>query len=246
MIGFRFVKKTRTFIPFTHCFTAVALPLRLGSARHSRPQPHRITARRRRIALSSATTPPAYPSRRLLHLVSDRIASQRIIHLGGRPRRRKKKEEERPQPAGYYKTWAAPNTPPYPFTSRYAPRYISDRSSSRPGRLFLAAFSYHPPSFRVPRQCWPTQVHFPRINRLDTNDISSHLRRSSGSCLESHPHVMYPSQHSAMAAPQKPETFMLSTEAQQALPHDAQVALQQVDNRKSTPPPLPPASILHC
>lgn len=33
-----------------------------------------------------------------------------------------------------------------------------------------------------------------------------------------------------MAAPQKPETFMLSTEAQQALPHDAQVALQQVDN----------------
>lgn len=32
------------------------------------------------------------------------------------------------------------------------------------------------------------------------------------------------------AAPQKPETFMLSTEAQQALPHDAQVALQQVDN----------------
>lgn len=35
-----------------------------------------------------------------------------------------------------------------------------------------------------------------------------------------------------MAAPQKPETFMLSTEAQQALPHDAQVALQQVDNCK--------------
>lgn len=37
------------------------------------------------------------------------------------------------------------------------------------------------------------------------------------------------SQHATMA-PQKPETFMLSTEAQQALPHDAQVALQQVDN----------------
>lgn len=36
----------------------------------------------------------------------------------------------------------------------------------------------------------------------------------------------------AAAAPQKPETFMLSTEAQQALPHDAQVALQQVDNLK--------------
>jgi hypothetical protein len=34
-----------------------------------------------------------------------------------------------------------------------------------------------------------------------------------------------------MAPPQKPETFMLSTEAQQSLPHDAQVALQQVDNR---------------
>lgn len=39
------------------------------------------------------------------------------------------------------------------------------------------------------------------------------------------------SQQAAMA-PQKPETFMLSTEAQQALPHDAQVALQQVDNRE--------------
>ncbi|KAG6006358.1 hypothetical protein E4U54_000191 [Claviceps lovelessii] len=35
--------------------------------------------------------------------------------------------------------------------------------------------------------------------------------------------------------PQKPETFMLSTEAQQALPHDAQVALQQVDNSFGRP-----------
>ena len=41
---------------------------------------------------------------------------------------------------------------------------------------------------------------------------------------------MYP-QHGAAVAPQKPETFMLSTEAQQSLPQDAQVALQQVDNR---------------
>jgi transcription factor STE12 len=39
------------------------------------------------------------------------------------------------------------------------------------------------------------------------------------------------SQNAAMAS-QKPETFMLSTEAQQALPHDAQVALNQVDNCK--------------
>ena len=38
-----------------------------------------------------------------------------------------------------------------------------------------------------------------------------------------------------MAPPQKPETFMLSSEAQQSLPQDAQVALQQVDNRKSLP-----------
>jgi transcription factor STE12 len=38
-------------------------------------------------------------------------------------------------------------------------------------------------------------------------------------------------QNQALAA-QKPETFMLSTEAQQALPHDAQVALNQVDNRE--------------
>ncbi|KAI9681797.1 MAG: homeodomain transcription factor ste12 [Trizodia sp. TS-e1964] len=35
-----------------------------------------------------------------------------------------------------------------------------------------------------------------------------------------------------MAPPQKPETFMLSNEAQQSLPQDAQVALQQVDNLK--------------
>ena len=34
-----------------------------------------------------------------------------------------------------------------------------------------------------------------------------------------------------MAPPQKPETFMLSNEAQQSLPQDAQVALQQVDSR---------------
>jgi len=41
-------------------------------------------------------------------------------------------------------------------------------------------------------------------------------------------------QNAVMAAPtQKPETFMLSPEAQQALPHDAQVALQQVDNCES-------------
>lgn len=32
---------------------------------------------------------------------------------------------------------------------------------------------------------------------------------------------------------------MLSTEAQQALPHDAQVALQQVDNRESSATKLP-------
>ncbi|KAJ5689564.1 hypothetical protein N7462_003956 [Penicillium macrosclerotiorum] len=43
---------------------------------------------------------------------------------------------------------------------------------------------------------------------------------------------MYPHPGAPMAPPQKPETFMLSTEAQQSLPHDAQVALQQVDNLK--------------
>ncbi|EFR00698.1 transcription factor steA [Nannizzia gypsea CBS 118893] len=42
---------------------------------------------------------------------------------------------------------------------------------------------------------------------------------------------MYP--HGApMPPPQKPETFMLSNEAQQSLPQDVQVALQQVDNLK--------------
>ncbi|KAI5790212.1 STE like transcription factor-domain-containing protein [Geopyxis carbonaria] len=42
-------------------------------------------------------------------------------------------------------------------------------------------------------------------------------------------HLMYSQSH---LANQKPETFMLSTEAQQSLPHEAQVALQQVDNLK--------------
>ena len=43
---------------------------------------------------------------------------------------------------------------------------------------------------------------------------------------------MYSQQNAAMSVNQKPETFMLTPEAQQALPHDAQVALQQVDNRE--------------
>ncbi|KNG80299.1 transcription factor steA, partial [Aspergillus nomiae NRRL 13137] len=51
------------------------------------------------------------------------------------------------------------------------------------------------------------------------------------SCLHSLS-KMYPQHGAPMAPPQKPETFMLSNEAQQSLPHDAQVALQQVDNLK--------------
>jgi transcription factor STE12 len=47
-------------------------------------------------------------------------------------------------------------------------------------------------------------------------------------------HMMYSQHHATMAPPQKPETFMLSSEAQQSLPQDAQVALQQVDNCKSS------------
>lgn len=47
-------------------------------------------------------------------------------------------------------------------------------------------------------------------------------------------HMMYSQHHAPMAPPQKPETFMLSSEAQQSLPQDAQVALQQVDNREWT------------
>ncbi|KAJ5183087.1 hypothetical protein N7492_000703 [Penicillium capsulatum] len=43
---------------------------------------------------------------------------------------------------------------------------------------------------------------------------------------------MYPQPGAPMPPPQKPETFMLSQEAQQSLPQDAQVALQQVDNLK--------------
>lgn len=42
---------------------------------------------------------------------------------------------------------------------------------------------------------------------------------------------MFPHHGPPMPPPQKPETFMLSSEAQQSLPQDAQVALQQVDNR---------------
>lgn len=45
---------------------------------------------------------------------------------------------------------------------------------------------------------------------------------------------MYSQTNAPMAPPQKPETFMLSESAQQSLPQDAQVALQQVDNREYT------------
>ncbi len=45
---------------------------------------------------------------------------------------------------------------------------------------------------------------------------------------------MHSQNSAAMAPPQKPETFMLSDAAQQSLPQDAQVALQQVDNREYT------------
>jgi transcription factor STE12 len=53
-------------------------------------------------------------------------------------------------------------------------------------------------------------------------------------------HMMYSHHHATMAPPQKPETFMLSSEAQQSLPQDAQVALQQVDNCRSLLSPLLP------
>lgn len=49
--------------------------------------------------------------------------------------------------------------------------------------------------------------------------------------------MMYSQHHATMAPPQKPETFMLSSEAQQSLPQDAQVALQQVDNCKEQSQP---------
>ena len=47
---------------------------------------------------------------------------------------------------------------------------------------------------------------------------------------------MYSNAHSAMPPPQSrsvaPETFLLDQDAQQSLPPDSIVALQQVDNRK--------------
>ncbi|CAD0111501.1 unnamed protein product [Aureobasidium uvarum] len=47
---------------------------------------------------------------------------------------------------------------------------------------------------------------------------------------------MYSTQHGAMAGPPQgrsvaPETFLLDQDAQQSLPQDSIVALQQVDNR---------------
>jgi hypothetical protein len=55
---------------------------------------------------------------------------------------------------------------------------------------------------------------------------------------------MYSTQHAVMAGqPQArsvaPETFLLDQDAQQSLPPDSVVALQQVDNRMSSPHPLP-------
>jgi hypothetical protein len=54
---------------------------------------------------------------------------------------------------------------------------------------------------------------------------------------------MYSNPHGAMPPPQSrsvaPETFLLDQDAQQSLPPDSIVALQQVDNRMSLPLPLP-------
>lgn len=53
--------------------------------------------------------------------------------------------------------------------------------------------------------------------------------------------AMFSQSNASMAPPQKPETFMLSDAAQQSLPQDAQVALQQVDNCKFQPSVWSPA-----
>lgn len=55
---------------------------------------------------------------------------------------------------------------------------------------------------------------------------------------------MYSTQHAVMGGqPQArsvaPETFLLDQDAQQSLPPDSVVALQQVDNRMSSPHSLP-------
>jgi hypothetical protein len=52
---------------------------------------------------------------------------------------------------------------------------------------------------------------------------------------------MYPNPHHAQMPPPQarsvaPETFLLDQDAQQSLPPDSVVALQQVDNRTCTPP----------
>ena len=68
--------------------------------------------------------------------------------------------------------------------------------------------------------------------RLPLLSHQSSLDQRLGTCAV-HPAAMYPQNGAPVAPPQKPETFMLSSEAQQRLPQDAQVALQQVDNRMS-------------
>jgi hypothetical protein len=67
---------------------------------------------------------------------------------------------------------------------------------------------------------------------------------------------MYPNPHHAQMPPPQarsvaPETFLLDQDAQQSLPPDSVVALQQVDNRMCTPdlrlrlhPLTPPSQIL--
>lgn len=152
------------------------MPFRSGSAAHGiralnriASPPGAVASHCRRQAPANPRRPsPAYPSRRLLHLVSDRIASQRI-HLGGRPRRRRIEERRKKTAAGYYKTWAAPNTPR--FDTRIGTSTIA--SSSRTGRSFLAAFSYHPPSSLVIPTVLAHAGAFPsHKNRLDERHLS--------------------------------------------------------------------------
>ena len=79
----------------------------------------------------------------------------------------------------------------------------------------------------------PPEAHHPQTPRW----CPSAARRKRLSAGSMNPQAA--SQAAAAAAPpsQKAETFMLSSEAQQSLPQDAQVALQQVDNREYTDAP---------
>ncbi|KAL9101720.1 MAG: hypothetical protein Q9163_003042 [Psora crenata] len=109
----------------------------------------------------------------------------------------------------------------------------ADDALGSPLILVLFAARQQPPTTKPSQDCFPLRSPTRGSPRVSETGTSPHHTLLDP--LEVTSTMYSQNNNAAMAPPQKPETFMLSDAAQQNLPHDAQVALQQVDNRESLP-----------